>query len=40
MKSGDLFVKFLGEEVDFTVLVFVGVSVLPELNLGESLVGE
>jgi len=40
MEFSDLFVEFLGEDVDFSSLVFVGVSVLPELNLSESLIGE
>lgn len=40
MEGGDLLVEFLGEDVDATSLVFVGVSVFPKLNLGESLVGE
>jgi hypothetical protein len=40
VKLGDLLVELLGEEVDLTVLVFVGVSILPEFDLGESLVSE
>lgn len=40
MEFGYLFVKLFGEDVNFTVLVFVGGFVLPELNLGKNLVGE
>lgn len=40
MECGDLLVEFLGEDVDGSVLVLVGVSVVPELNLGEGLVSE
>ena len=40
MELSYLFVKFLGEYVDLTIFVFVGVSVFPEINLGEDLVGE
>lgn len=39
VESGDLFVEVLGELVNF-VLVFTGVSVGPEFDLGEGLVGE
>lgn len=39
VESGDLFVEVLGELVD-VVLVFAGVSVGPEFDLGEGLVGE
>lgn len=40
VESGDLLVEFLGEHVNLTVLVLVGLSVLPELDLGKNLVGE
>ena len=40
VESGDLLVEDLGELVDLTLGVFVGVLVLPEINLSESLVGE
>lgn len=39
VESSDLFVEVLGELVDF-VLVFAVVSVGPEFDLGEGLVGE
>lgn len=39
VESSDLFVEFLGELVNF-VFVFTSVSVGPEFDLGEGLVGE
>ena len=40
MKSGDLLVELLGEDVDLTDLVLVGLAVLPEIDLSEDLVSE
>ena len=40
MKSGDLLVENLGQFVDLSLLVFVGVLVLPQIDLSQSLVGE
>ena len=40
MEGGDLLVKLLGEDVDLADFVFVIILVLPELDLGEDLVGE
>jgi len=40
MEAGDLLVEFLRELVNFSLLVFVTVLVLPEINLGKSLVRE
>lgn len=40
MKLGYFLVKFLGEYVDFTLFILVSVSVFPEIDLSEDLVGE
>jgi hypothetical protein len=40
MEGSDLLVEFLWKNVDLSLLVFVGVFVLPEVDLGEDLVGE
>ena len=40
MEAGDLLVKLLGEDVDLSTLVLLVVTVGPELDLGEHLVGE
>lgn len=40
MKSGNLLIKFLWKFVNFSLLVFGGIFVLPEIDLGKSLVGE
>lgn len=40
MKSSDFLVKFLGQDVNFTLLVLVVSSVFPEFDLSEHLVGE
>ena len=40
MKSSDFLVKDLWKLVDLTLLVFVGVFVLPEVDLSKGLVGE
>jgi len=40
VEGSDLLVELLGEHVHLTVLVLVGVSILPKLDLGENLVGE
>lgn len=40
MEGGDLFVELLWQNVDFADFVFAGVSVLPEVNLSQNLVGE
>jgi len=40
MKSSDLLVKFFREFVNFSLLVFVGVLVLPEIDLSKGLVRE
>jgi len=40
VELGNLLVKFLGEDVDLAILVLVVVSVFPEFDLGEDLVGE
>ena len=40
MKSGDLLVEDLWKLVDFSLLVFLGSLVLPEIDLSKSLVGE
>ena len=40
VKGGDLLVELLRELVHLTSLVFVGLLVPPEINLGESLIGE
>ena len=41
VELGDLLVKFLGEDVDHSLLVFIlAVLVLPELELSQDLVGE
>ena len=40
MELGDFLVEFLGENVDLTLLVFLGVSVKPEINLSNDLISE
>jgi hypothetical protein len=40
MKTGDLLVKDLGKDVDLSVLVLLGVSLVPELQLSKDLVCE
>ena len=40
MEGSDLLVEFLWKNVDLSLLVFVGVFVLPEVDLGEDLVGK
>ena len=40
VEGSDLLVKLLGQDVDFTVLVLVVISVFPELELSQDLVGE
>ena len=40
VEGSDLLVKLLGQDVDFTVLVLVIISVFPELELSQDLVGE
>jgi len=40
MEGSDLLVEFLRELVNFSLLVFGGVLVGPEINLGKSLVRE
>ena len=40
MEACDLLVEFLGENVDLALLVLLGVSVDPEIDLSDHLVGE
>ena len=40
MEGGNLLIELLGEDIDFTLLVLLGVFVGPELDLGEDLVRE
>ena len=40
MEASNLLIEFLGEHVHLTLLVFLGVSVDPEINLSDHLVGE
>ncbi len=40
MESSDLLIELLGKDVDLSLFVLVGVFVLPEVDLGEDLVGE
>jgi len=40
MEGSDLLIKFFWKEIDLTSLIFIGLSVIPKLNLGKSLVGE
>lgn len=40
MEASNFLVKFLGENVDLALLVLLGVSVDPEINLSDHLVGE
>ena len=40
VEGSDLLVEFLGEDVDLTFFVFIIISVVPKLDLGEDLVGE
>lgn len=40
MEASDLLVEVLGEDVNLATLVLAGVALLPELDLGEGLVGE
>jgi hypothetical protein len=40
MEGGYLLIELLWEDVYLTLLIFGGLSVLPKLNLGKSLVGE
>jgi hypothetical protein len=40
VEESDLFVEFLGEDVNFTIFVLVVSSVFPKFDLGEDLVGE
>ena len=40
MEASDLLVEFLGENVDLALLVLLGVSVDPEIDLSDHLVGE
>ena len=40
MEAGDLLVEVLGKDVNLAALVLAGVALLPELDLGEGLVGE
>jgi len=40
MEGGDLLVELLWQLINFSHLVFIGISVFPQLDLGKSLVGE
>ena len=40
VKTSDLLVEFLGENVDLALLVLLSVSVDPEIDLSDDLVGE
>jgi hypothetical protein len=40
VKSCDFLIKFLGEDVDLTLGVFIIVLMFPKLDLGKNLVGE
>jgi hypothetical protein len=40
MEGSNLLIELLWEDVYLTLLIFGGFSVLPELNLGKSLVGK
>ena len=40
VKSGDLLIELLWKLVNLSVFIFVGISVLPKVDLSESLIGE